>query len=182
MWFGFIPQIWGSSLAAQTIKNPPAVQEDWFLGWEHTLKEGMATHSSILAWRIPRTEEPGRGLQRVGHDSAITLQSIVKQLSMPQVWGARASWLCGNLLCFLTAQVSTTYLRWKSEVLVTQLSPTVCYSMDCTPPGSSVHRISQARILKWVAISFSRGSSPPRDQTWVSRIASRFFTIWPTRD
>ena len=50
--------------------------------------------------------------------------------------------------------------------------------MDCRPPGSSVHGISQARILEWVAISFSRGSSQPRDQTWVFRIASRRFDVW----
>ena len=44
--------------------------------------------------------------------------------------------------------------------------------MDCSPPGSSVHGISQARILEWVVISFSRGSSPPRDRTRASRIAA----------
>ena len=53
--------------------------------------------------------------------------------------------------------------------------------MDCSPPGSSVHGILQARILEWVAISFSRGSSQPRDQTWVSCIVGRFFTDWATR-
>ena len=53
--------------------------------------------------------------------------------------------------------------------------------MDYSPPGSSVHGISQARILEWVAISFSRGSSQPRDQIWVSCIAGRFFTNWATR-
>ena len=52
--------------------------------------------------------------------------------------------------------------------------------MNSSLPGSSVHGIFQARILKWVAISFSRRSSPPRDQTWVSCIASRFFTNWST--
>ena len=52
---------------AQTVKNPPAVREPWVpsLGWEDPLEEGMVTHSNILAWRIPRTEESGR---RVGHD------------------------------------------------------------------------------------------------------------------
>ena len=50
--------------------------------------------------------------------------------------------------------------------------------MDWSPPGSSVHGILQARILEWVAISFSRGSSWRRDRTWVSCIAGRFFTIW----
>ena len=61
---------------AQMVKNPPAMQEIWVkpLGWEDLLEEGMTTHSRILAWRIPWTEEPGglqsRGLQRVGHDRA----------------------------------------------------------------------------------------------------------------
>ena len=54
--------------------------------------------------------------------------------------------------------------------------------MDCSPPGSSVHEILQARILEWVAIPFSRGSSQPRDQTWVSCIVGRFITIWATRE
>ena len=54
--------------------------------------------------------------------------------------------------------------------------------MDCSLPGSSVHGILQARILEWVAIPFSRGSSWPRDWTWVSCIAGRFFTIWATRE
>ena len=53
--------------------------------------------------------------------------------------------------------------------------------MDHSLPGSSTHRILQARILEWVAISFSRGSSQPRDQTWVSCIAAKFFTVWATR-
>ena len=48
--------------------------------------------------------------------------------------------------------------------------------MDCSPPGSSVHGILQARILEWVAMPFSRGSSQPRDGTWISCIAGRFFT------
>ena len=54
--------------------------------------------------------------------------------------------------------------------------------MDCSPPGSSVHGFSQARILQWVAISFSRGSSQPRDRTWVSHTAGRHFTFWATRE
>ena len=56
-----------------------------------------------------------------------------------------------------------------------------CKPMDCSPPGSSVHGIFQARILEWVAISFSRESSWPKDQTHVSCvscIAGRFFTLW----
>ena len=56
-----------------------------------------------------------------------------------------------------------------------------CDSMDCSLLGSSVHGILQARILEWVAISFSRGSSQPRNWTKVSYIAVRFFTDWATR-
>ena len=66
------------------------------------------------------------------------------------------------------------------KMLVTQLCPTLCYPMDCSPPGSSVHGILQARILGWVAFPFSRESSWPRDGTRVSCIAGRFFTGWAT--
>ena len=52
--------------------------------------------------------------------------------------------------------------------------------VDCSPPGSSVHGILQARLLEWVAISFSRGSSRPRDRTQVSHIAGRRFNLWAT--
>ena len=62
------------------------------------------------------------------------------------------------------------------KVLVVHACPTVCDTMDCSLPGSSVHGILQARILEWVAIPFSRGSSQPRDRTQVSCIASGFFT------
>ena len=54
--------------------------------------------------------------------------------------------------------------------------------LHCSLPGSSVPGILQARILEWVAISFSRGSSWPRDQTGISCIAGRFFTVWATRE
>ena len=60
--------------------------------------------------------------------------------------------------------------------LIINLCPTLCNPMDCRPPGSSVHRILPARILEWVAISFSRGSSQPRDRTCVSSLVGRFFT------
>ena len=53
-------------------------------------------------------------------------------------------------------------------------------SLGLQPTGSRVHGISQARILEWLAIRFSRGSSWPRNQTWIFCIAGRFFTIWAT--
>ena len=68
------------------------------------------------------------------------------------------------------------------KVLVAQLSPILCDPVDSSLPGSSVHEISQARILEWVAISSLRGSPWPRDQRQVSCIAGRFFTFWATRE
>ena len=58
---------------------------------------------------------------------------------------------------------------------------TICDPMECSRSNSSVHRILQARILEWVAMPSSRGSSQLRDQTQVSRIAGRFFTSWAAR-
>ena len=85
----------------------------------------MATHSSVLAWRIPGTGEPGglpsMGSHRVGHN-------------------------CSDL-----------------AAAAAQLCPTLFDSTDCSPSSSSVHGISQARILEWVAISFSGGSSQHRN-------------------
>ena len=65
---------------------------------------------------------------------------------------------------------------------VTQSCPTRCDPMDCSPPGSSIHGILQAKILEWVVISLSRGSFQPRDWTWVSHITGRCFTVWTTRE
>ena len=67
-------------------------------------------------------------------------------------------------------------------VLSPSVCPTLCDPTDCSLPGSSVHGISQARVLEWAAISFSRGSSQPRNQTWVSCTAGRFLTNWATRE
>ena len=66
-------------------------------------------------------------------------------------------------------------------VLVAQSCPAL-NPMDCSMPGSSVHRILQARILEWVDIPFSWGPSRPRDEIQVSCIAGGFFTIWAIRE
>ena len=68
--------------------------------------------------------------------------------------------------------------RWTSSVA--QLCLTLCDPKDYSPPGSSVHGISQARILEWVAMSFSRGSSQPRDQTFFSCICREILYYWAT--
>ena len=67
-------------------------------------------------------------------------------------------------------------------VLVTQSCPTLHYRMDYSPPGSSVHGILQARVLEWIVVSFSRGSSWFRNWTQVSYIIGGCFTVWATRE
>ena len=78
-----------------------------------------------------------------------------------------------------TGEIDKAIERKESEVAQSCL--TLCEPMDCSLPGSSVHGIFQARVREWVAISFSRGSSQPRDQTRISRTAGRRFTVWATR-
>ena len=119
-----------------------------------------------------------------------------------------ASWnaLRKNLLSIIVKRLDFKRIRWLNNhihrthswtwplhasaslyvlCLVTQACLTLCNPMDCSPPGSSVHGILQARILEGVAILFSRGSSWRRDWTWVSCvfcIAGRFFTCWAIRE
>ena len=76
-------------------------------------------------------------------------------------------------------QIKTTITAAAAKSL--QSCPTLCDPMDCSLPGSSVYLIFQARVPEWAAITFSRGSSQPRDQTQVFYIADRSFTIWATR-
>ena len=82
----------------------------------------------------------------------------------------------GNIYTRIISVYCSTCVHAKS------LQSCLCDPMDCSPPRSSVHEIFQARILEWVAISFSRGSSQPRDQTQVFCTAGRFFTNWATRE
>ena len=86
-------------------------------------------------------------------------------------------------LRFSTSRISAT--RHSSSlkevcVFVVQSCLTLCHPMDCSPPRSSVHGILQTKALGWVTMPPSRGSSWPRDQTWISSTAGRFFTISAT--
>ena len=92
------------------------------------------------------------------------------QARVPE-WGAIA--LENKMLNHTNMLLALTEVLYVS---VTQSCPTFCNPMDCSPQGSSIHGILQARILEWVAIPFSRGPFQPRDQTWVSCIAGRFIT------
>ena len=98
----------------------------------------------------------------------------------------------GNMSCLLFANdEEKTFLTLhrlciptpeEKESEVAQWCRTLHSSMDCSLPGSSIHGIFRTRILEWVVISFSRGSSQPRDRTWVFHIAGKLFTISATRE
>ena len=92
--------------------------------------------------------------------------------------GDHVSALMVELWCLSCVTAPACHVKVKA--LVTQSCPTVCDPMGCSPPGPSVGGISQARILEWVVLSFSRGSSRSRDRTRVSCIAGSFLTIWAT--
>ena len=98
-------------------------------------------------------------------------------------WGQRSSGeLCmgavsGEAVCSAKKVLCQCLgVCWKCSFL------SCCDPMDCSLPISSVHGIFHVRMLEWIAVPFSRGSSRPRDRTQVSCIAGRFFTIWATRE
>ena len=95
---------------------------------------------------------------------------------MPAQWLPPTAW---HILYF-TELISDS--EFTGIGLVAKLCPTLVTPWDCNTPGSSVHGIIQARILEWVAIPFSRGSSWPRDRTHVSCITGQYFTEWTTRE
>ena len=84
-----------------------------------------------------------------------------------------------NILSISILFISKSWRKKESEVAQSCL--TLCNLVDCSLPGSSIHGILQARIPECVAISLSQGSSQPRNQTQVSGIADRCFTLWATR-
>ena len=106
---------------------------------------------------------------------------ILEWVAMPSSRGS--SQLRDPICAFYISYIGRQKPTWKpkghgeSESEVAQSCLTLCNPMDCSPPGSSVHGILQARILEWVAISFSGESSQPRDRTRVSCIAGRHLTI-----
>ena len=201
------------SLVAKMVKHLPAMQDTQVqsLGWEDPLEKEMATHSSILAWKIPWSEKPDKlqsmGSQRVQHDSqkwlhfcmlfiyvwmsvityygkcqkenmyllllykayirASLVAQIVKYILFLKLKNFIGVWLIYNVVLVSGVQQSElvlpTHVCMLSRVRLWDL-------MDYSPPGSSVHGILQARILKHDAISYSRGSSQPRDWICVSCI------------
>ena len=145
----------------------------WSLGWEDPLEKEMATHSSI-AWRIPWTERgawqtSAHGVTRVKHDLATKPppqswntghRSYLMFWERPNKWlrtplGPRRQ--AASLDCKPLPFKPRTAERKALCFSVAQSHLTLCDPLDCSPPGSSVHGIFQARTREWVAISSSRG-------------------------
>ena len=150
------PHNYRASPVTQRLKRLPGMRETWVrsLGREDPLEKEMAAHSSVPAWRIPGVAEPGglpsTGSHRVGHDwsdLAAAAAAVKNNLKSMHKYHA-----CAQLLSCV----------WLSATPWTV----------CSPSDSSVHGILQARILKWAAIPFSRGSFQPRD--WMSLLHCRW--------
>ena len=128
-----------ASLVAQMVKNLPTMQEPWVrsLGWDDPLEEGMATHSNILAWRIPLTEEPGR------------LQSMVSQR-------VRHDWVTKHIyMLYMHIHVSQMYITCQ-EMTYTNTRITQGES------GKDRQEIRTWIIYDWICISLRKG----KGKTW----------------
>ena len=111
----------------------------------------------------------------------ISRQVGLVSLSPEDIFGSERAWcFWEKIQCFVQIDCQNTiFLPLSNSCLWVS---TLCYPVEYSPPGCSVHGIFQARIVEWVAISFSRGSSQPRDWTQLSRIAGRCFNLWATRE
>ena len=148
--------------------SPSAEQpEAWFPTWIHC--PASVPHLHTEPWAQPLAHS--RLLLPISLWSPSRLPFATSLSASPLSWHYPRLWKrcsSGRLLSFVLC-------------LVTPSCPTLCKLMDCSPPGSSVHGILQARILELVAMPSSTGSSQSGNQTQVSCIAGGFFTMWATR-
>ena len=129
-------------------------------------RDAQRAHTNLVC---TSTQRPQRLRQKNGRVELICkveveLQMYKTNLRLPRGDGVWTNWEIGIDI-------------YGGGELVAKLCQTLCDPRDCNPPSASVHGIFQARILEWVAISFTREFSPPRDCTWISCIAGRFFTM-----
>ena len=137
-------------------------------------REGKSQRSKILQWGQPK-EARARSLYREPKRSRFESMPCIK-IKITTVIITMTVQAEETSMCKMHGDAEEG--KWSE---VAQPCPTLCDPMDCSLPGSSVHGIFQARVLEWIAISFSRGSSQPRDRTQASRIVDRRFTVWATR-
>ena len=186
-----------ASVLPMNIKRLISFRMDWLdlLAVQETLKSLLQYHSS-KALILPCS---AFFIVQLSHPYMTTGQTIglTRWTFVGKVMSLLFNMLSRLVITFLPRSKHLSWLQSPSAVIleppkiksltvevqwseVTQSCPNLCDHMDCSPPGSSVHGILQARMLEWVAISVSRGSSRPRDWTQVSRIAGRRFNLWAT--
>jgi len=162
--------VWSSSLGTSL--------DLWLVG---CAREGGGKSAEGAAASLCQRPWEGRGKggwaaqRRVSHFSLLTANSTLTA-HISQESRVLFATVVDIFFLMLFAIMKWSEVKWMK---LAQSCLTLCDPMDCSLPGSSVHRILQARILEWVAIPFFRGSSQPWDKTQVSGIAGRFFTIWP---
>ena len=137
----------------------------------------MAIHSSILAWRIPWTEEPGGATVHGVAKSQTRLRDLAQHSTLYFIqYVYDVSVTC---IAYVYTQKYTphqTYIFYYVLLMSVHAQPfqscltTLCHPVDCSLPGSSGHGILQARMLEWAAVPSSRGSSRPREWTHVSHV------------
>ena len=145
----------------------------------HCLTDGLAAHTWEEHLSVLVEQTKNWGLKMVplkvrNWHVMWSLKVIYKIFSALNIWEFTDHYECCQYSKLFALQLSASVLI---EREIAQLCPTLCNPVDCSPPGSSIHGILQARILEWVAISFSKGSFWPRDRTQVSRIAGRCFNL-----
>ena len=131
------------------------------LTWFHENMNGL---DDVVDFHVTIAESPGR--------TFFPWLLLTSKLVVPSLRDENFSKNVNGWLGLIVRDtIIITILFFCFVLLVAQSYPNLCNPLGCSPPGSSVHEVSQARILKWVVISSSRGSSPPRDRTRVSCIS-----------
>ena len=136
----------------------------------------MKRNQKVMYNKIFKHKQKGKVIQR-RLEKFLFLQTKGSDMANAAFWERRLY----RCTCYWV-QVHTTCMKSESAVLVAHSCPTLCNAVDSRLWGSSLHGILQARIMEWIPVSYSRGSSQPRNQTHVSLIAGEFFTFWATRE
>ena len=144
--------------------------------------ENLQGHSSHVGIEMNYIKGKTRVSLWIYHFYITFLTSCLLQKAIITYYSQHIIKLCYEFLKIKELYIEISLRQHPAPVLVAQSCPTLCNSIDCRPPGSSVHGILQERILEWVAIPFSRGSSWLRNRTRVSCITGRVFILWATRE